>query len=664
MLMGVCMMGEKKYKSSSLGECIKGACSELGIEENELQYEIIEEKKGIFKKSVSILVKTVDEHAEDLRKDNIIKNEETYSKKHGTIRIEDGKIIVKDPVEDGEPAILIPSSKVKLIVDGEEKETNTFITSENDVKTIIEEQPKAERSIKISISSNNMEAYITSIYTGKKKYKLKDMEESGNVTLSVKELDVEYPPVYTKTEIIDILKEKKIVYGILEDNIEKCLSIEGVENLLIAKGKEVINGTDDVLDFKFERNVVKPFSEDDKGTVDFKSIGFVASVEKGFILAIKKPGNDGEDGIDIYDNKVKRKMGKRIKINIGAGCVIQDENIVISEKNGKPSFLSNKFSVVDVHEISSDVNITTGNIKFRGDVVIHGDIKEGMLVESGNNVSVLRNMENSKINAKGNVTVLQNVIFSTILAGGEDVLKLEELDMYSSLNENIIKLIEAAKQVKNYKLLGEGISNGEIVKALIENKFNKIPNLCTNILRDNYNEENEFININKIIKEKLIGLGPLQIKDFNELSDLNSLLTESINGIKENLAVPVSVNIGYLQDTTVQSSGNVIISGKGQYVSKIIAKDYVRFLKPTSIARGGLIKANDEIKCGTIGSLGGVSTKIVVGEKGNIYAEIAYQNTVFNIGSREYVFEEPCKQIHAYLDKSGDMVVDKLLMHI
>jgi uncharacterized protein (DUF342 family) len=664
MLMGVCMMGEKKYKSSSLEECIKEACSELGIEKDELQYEIIEEKKRIFKRSVSILVKTVDDHAEDLRKDNIIKNEETYSEKHGTIRIEDGKIIVKDPVEDGESAILIPSSKVKLIVDGQEKEINTFITSANDIKTIIEEQPKAERSIKISISSNNMEAYITMTYKGKKKYKLKDMEESRNVTLSVTEVDVEYPPVYTKAEIIDVLKEKKVLYGILEDNLENCLSLEGVEHLLIAKGKEVINGTDDVLDFKFEVNTVKPFSEDDKGTVDFKSIGFVDSVEKGFILAIKKPGNEGEDGIDIYGNKIKRKIGKRITLNIGDGCLVQDENIVISEKSGKPNFLSNKFSVVDVHEISSDVNMTTGNITFKGDIVIHGDIKEGMLVESGNNVSVLKNMENSKINAKGNVTVLQNVIFSTILAGGEDVLKLEELDMYTSLNENIISLIEAVKQVKNYNLLGEGISYGEIVKALMENKFKKIPNNCIDILRDSHNGGNEFINIKNVLKEKLIGLGPLQIKGLNELSDINSLLTESINEIKANLAVPVSVSIGYLQDSTVQSSGNVIISGKGQYVSKIIAKNYVRFLKPTSIARGGLIKADDEVKCGTIGSLGGVSTKIVVAEKGNIYSEIVYQNTVFIIGNREYVFEEPCKEVHAYLDQSGDIVVDKLLLNI
>lgn len=657
------MMGEKMFRSSSLKECIDEACKELGIREDELQYEIIEEKKWLFKKSVSILVKTTGtESKENLKNGDILENEDINCKKHGTLRIENGKIIVKDPEEDGEPALLIPSLKVKLIVDGEEKKRKTYVKSANKIEIMFEEHPEPKRSIEISTSANNLEAYAKVTYIERIKYKLKDVNESESVTLDVEEADREYPPAYEKDEIIKILKENGIVYGILEDNIKKCCNIKGAEHILIAKGQEVVNDTDDVLDFKFEINDVKPFSEDRNGTVDFKSIGFVDSVEKGSILAIKVVGKNGEDGIDIYGHKIKKNNGKKINITIGEGCILQDENTVIADRNGKPKFLNNKFSVVNVHEISTDVDINTGNIKFNGDILIRGDIKEGMLVESGNSIEVLKNMENSQINAKGNVTVAQNVIFSTILAGGEDITKLQELDMYTSLNDNIIKLLEAAKQVESYKLLGEKISYGEIIKLLIENKFKKLQSTCTEIVKYNNFEENQFIDLRKILKEKLLGLGPLQIKSSDELTDISSLLIKNIDEIKDRLAMPVSVTIGYLQDSTVQSSGNVIISGKGQYVSKIIAKDYVRFLQPNSIARGGIVKANDEIKCGTIGSLGGVSTKIMVGASGKIYAEIAYQNTTFVIGNREYVFEEPCKEIHAYLDSNGDMVVDKLLL--
>lgn len=653
------MMVDKIYKGSSLEECIERASNDLGLETNQINYEILEEKKGIFKRSVTISVKTEEKGEEDsVKEEKVHINNEI----NGTAKIENGKIIVKDPSKEGKPAILIPSHKTKLIVDGVDIKSKAEVTSSNVIQIIFDETSEAKRNLHISTSSDDMEAYVKITYTSKIFYKLKDTEEGNAIKLEAIKEREEYPSLYTKDEVISILHENKIVYGLIEENIVNCTSSRDIDgNILVAKGIKAVNDTDDVVDFKFDINDTKMFAEDKTGTVDFKSIGFVEAIEKGNIMAIKTPGEDGKDGINIYGKVVKKKTGSRIKLEVGQGCHIREDNIVVAEKSGKPNFMNKRFSVVDVHEVSSDVDLNTGNIKFTGDIIIHGNIKEGMLIESGNDVTALMNMENSKIDAKGNVTVAQNIISSTILAGGEDIYVLEEIEMFKSLVENIDKLSKAVSQVRQYNLLGEEMQCGEIVKVLIETKFKKIPIFCKTILRV-HNGEDEVSDIKQKIKDKLLGLGPLEIKDLNELTNIVDMLQGYIDNMKDNLSVPVNVNVAYLQDTTIQSSGSITVTGKGEYVSNIIAKDSVQFLKSDSIARGGLIKAGSEIKCGTIGSPGGVATKVMVGAKGQIYADIAYQNTVFVIGNREYVFDQPSKEIHAYLDKDGYIVVDKLLL--
>ncbi len=44
------------YSCSTLDKCINKACKELGLEKEELNYEIIEEKQGFFMKKTTILV--------------------------------------------------------------------------------------------------------------------------------------------------------------------------------------------------------------------------------------------------------------------------------------------------------------------------------------------------------------------------------------------------------------------------------------------------------------------------------------------------------------------------------------------------------------------------------------------------------------------------------
>ncbi|HCQ89755.1 MAG TPA: hypothetical protein DIU45_08475 [Clostridium sp.] len=87
--------------------------------------------------------------------------------------------------------------------------------------------------------------------------------------------------------------------------------------------------------------------------------------------------------------------------------------------------------------------------------------------------------------------------------------------------------------------------------------------------------------------------------------------------------------------------------------------DSVYFVADRSTTRGGIINAADEIKCKIVGTIAGVSTILKVKKSGHIHADIAYYNTKFIIGEKEFLLEEPSRNIHVYLDNDKELVVDK-----
>lgn len=642
-------MIKKTFEGSSVEQCLKLACSELKIKENELRYKIIEEKKGFFKKKAIIEVEFED-NSEKVKKD--------VTDADGTITVESGKIVVNDPKDGGKAAVLIPSVNAKLIIDDKEVSSKTEVFSRNKIEAVLaDETSEPVRKMDINISNNNMKAYITIRYVPKIVYKLKDVQSRNRVVLEVEEKEQQYPPIYTVNELKEQLAQNNIKYGVIEENLKHAVSKEGADNLLIARGDEAVNDEDDTLEILFKSENKKEYSEDKNGTVDFKSIGFVNCVNKGAVLAIKHEGRPGADGKDVAGKVTKHKIGKKISLKTGEGCEIKD-NKVIAARQGEPSYIGQRFCIYNMHEVQSDVDLKTGNIKFDGDVAIHGEVKEGMEVEAGGSVKVAKSVENAKIRAKGNISIQQNVIFSTILAGGQDIEKIQLLQNYSDLYNNINQLIEAVKQVRDYNLLGEGISNGEIIKALLENRFKAVTRIINAIMLS----EDAGDELKKILKEKLVGFGPINIKFVDELVEIASLINNEITMVKGTLSIPVDVSVGYSQNSTIQSSGNIMFTGKGEYVSNIIANGKIAFSNPASVARGGLIKAKSEIRCGTVGSIGAVPTKLTVDKGGNIYAAVAYPNTSFCIDSKECIIDTASKDIHAYLGDDGEITVDKFLI--
>lgn len=679
---------KKLFSENSLDNCIEAASKELGVPKESLKYEVVEEKRTLFWKKVTILVE-IDEkeniqsevetktQAEeniifeeiknsDLELQNNKKDEPKIelNESDGTIRIEKGKIIVTNPKEGGEPASIgVKDRKVRLIVDGSEIKAQTNVYKESVIEVEFDES-EAGRRLDISLSKDKMEAYAQVTYTVQDVYKLKDKEIGRIVALESEISKKIEAPRYTVEELKQELGKNYITYGIIEENLKKC--VEGSDDIIVvAKGQPTINGEDDVIELKFKlEDVRKQLEEDKGGNVDFKSIGIVEAAHKGDIIAVKHPGSDGIDGSDVSGKAMKAKLGKKLRLKVGNGASIKENDTVVADIDGKPTYKSSTFYVFPIHEIRGDVDLKTGNIKFIGDVIVHGSVKEGMEIDCGNLVDVGKDVERATIRSRGDIIVNGNIIVGKVYGGGEDVDKLKTLNHLEQLKELLKNLVLAVTEIKKHKILGENKKDGEIIKILIENKFKMMSKVCFGVMAtlnsqsENYGEEELVV----LMKSKLLGMGPINIKKYSELDEIIECIDELISKLKENLSIPVNVKMAYCQDSIIQSSGDVVLFGKGEYISEITANGSINFTQEKSVARGGSLKAKGEIRCKTVGSTAGVSTRLEVEKEGHIYVDVAYQNTMFIVGTREFILDMPSKNIHAYLDKDGDIVVDRFKM--
>jgi len=649
----------QKFEGSNVNECLKTASISLGVQIESIKYSIVEEKKGLFKKHAIISARVIEGSEDEHNPEKKILEKDILKEVNGTIEVLEGKIRIKNPKEGGKPALISTVSDIELTVDGEKVSLRTPVYEESTIEVFLKEE-EAKRHLNLNTSSDNMEAYINIKYEPTTTYKLKDFKPTNVATIEINVKSKIMPPKFTEQEIKNELQNHNIRYGIMQMNIIKSSLDDEVLEMLVANGKKVLEAVDDRIEIKYKQAEKESCNINDKECIDYKAIGSVIGVEKGQVLAILYPGKKGEDGLDITGKLVKAKDVKKITLGVGEGCSMTDECTVVATSKGRPSSRGSTFFVYKTHKINGDVEIKTGNIQFVGDIIISGSVREGMKVESGNSILVKNNVAQSVITASGDVVVRGNVISSNIAAGKEDVLTQEYLIDLKSMKNDFTKLIDVVKQVKEINLIQKNNSDGELIKVLLESKFKKLPKTAIRIAKrilEEHNTEDELI---FIIKNKILDLGPLNIKNYEEVNDYVTIIDNKISVLEMNLTLPVDVIFDYAQDSVVKSSGNVIISGKGEYVSQIVASDSIVFTTDNSLARGGVMKAGKEIRCKVVGGQGGVATRLIVENHGQIWAEIAYPNTRFTIGDKEYILEVPSKDVHAFLNDARELVVEKL----
>ena len=641
------------FSAGSIDECLNKASEQLNVNKEDLQYKVIKEGRRFFKKHVTIeILKPQDNLI--VENSNLVKKQNKYG-----AEVKDGKILISASNNEEDRITIKSGDGIQLFFNGEKTDFIDNIKESDIVEYNIEESPQPVRKIEISSSKDKMEAYITIKSISQRIYKLENANLTNNLVLKKVLLEERFAPKYTYEEIIDILKEKNIVFGILEDKIKEVINEEEAINVLIAKGVQAIDDIPEKIEILFKDSDKLEENAETKLKVDYRNRYMLATVKTGEEIARITPAVAGKNGKDVYGNDVKHRDSSSVKFKIGEGCKYENYKIIATIE-GKPSFKSNTFKVHQVYHVD-EVNLATGNINFVADVEVSKTVEEGMEVKAGNNIFIGGNVESAKVSAAGDITVNGNVLNSTVSAGKSDLNKKKYLLTLNQVIDIIDKIYSNVIQIENNTILREK-TVGEIIKILIENKNKTLITLCEEILNECKLQGIKNSPITSFINEYIIGFGPLNIKQAEELLDFVDLLKEESDELESFKADESNVYVNYIQGSKVEAIGSVFIQGKGQYTSEITALNNIEFTQELSVCRGGVLSAGKEIRLKTVGSEAGVNTILKVPKEGIITADIAYSNTVFCFGEKQFMLDVASRNVKAYVDSMGDIEIEKLLL--
>lgn len=664
-------MREYSFYGKNLESCLEQSSKELHISKDKLVYKIINDKSSLFKKTFNIIV-YVEAESDINTYDNKVEEDSHSDENHsfkdgelnsapkpGTVKVENGEIFVVDPINKGKKPMIVKGEGVNLIVDGKDVGSKTYVTSQSEIEVQLDNS-KANRELNINVSEDKMECYISIAYLPERIYAIEDVKEDNSITLNAKVVKEEYPPLYTEQEIIGVLKGKGITYGYCIENIKQCLSLKGAENLLVAKGKPMIPSKDDEIEVYFKKGNIHEFQLDDSGNVDFMSIGNISSVKKGDILCRRISGIDGEVGKNIFGQAASPKRRKIKDIIPKEGCELKDKDTIIASIDGKPDVKGTSFSVHNVHKVMGDVDIKTGNIHFIGDVIVYGDVKEGMNIEAGNSIYVNSNVFRGVLKASSDINIKGSVISSSIKAGSNYVELVKYIDNLENLADNLKSITSIVEQIKNNKNSMQNIPDNLLIKNIVDSKYRGLKSIINETIKYMTDFQDTQNKVYRLINDKLSDVYFSNIKVYKEISLIEEVIREKIDTMKELEGNMCNITLGYAQDSNIEGSGDIIIVGKGAYKSYITAMNNLYFVgAETMTTRGGILRAKNEINVKTVGSPTGVSTVLAVAKEGHIYCNIAYLNTKFIVGEKEIILNESYKNIHAYLNKDSELIVDK-----
>lgn len=220
------------------------------------------------------------------------------------------------------------------------------------------------------------------------------------------------PEAYTVEYLTDVLHLNHIKIGILTENLQKIIDNNIYnEEVLVAQGAEAQDGKNGYFEYLFDTNLSQKPIMLENGTVDYKNIKMIELVEAGQKIAVYHAATAGTNGYNLAAQFKLAKHGAELPPLKGTGFERMEDGITYcASVGGKITELNNRVNIFPVHELFGDVDLSTGNIEFNGDVIVHGNVLEGMSIKASGTITIDRVVESAYIDGKKGVILRGGVL--------------------------------------------------------------------------------------------------------------------------------------------------------------------------------------------------------------------------------------------------------------
>lgn len=249
-----------------------------------------------------------------------------------------------------------------------------------------------------------------------------------------------FPPVGEGKELdrgmLDqALTDSKVAFGVDEELLRRLPDERNPYFSLftLAKGKPARNGKDGQIIEHFDRAVERKFEVDEHDRVDYLSLHFFQSVEAGDVICEAVLPTRGEPGRTVLDQEISAKDGKEAPLTRGKNTEISEDGTkLLASQAGHVEYVGKGFQVKAVLDIPENVDYSTGNINYMGDVHIHGRVCSGFSVRAAGNITVDGVVESADIEAGGDLIVAKGIV------GNTDSVVRAEGSVFAKYLENCI----------------------------------------------------------------------------------------------------------------------------------------------------------------------------------------------------------------------------------
>lgn len=649
-----------KIEAETVDEAIKRAASLLKATPGEIEVEVLDEGSrgllGLYRRPAVILAR--------LKAAGEEKSEEGRDEGEGLLQpdletggygwIKDGKLFLKGTT----PVTIVPTPHFELYVNGQLVGGEVEVTAQDRIE--IQSREEIEKgSWQLLLKEEGLTAALFLLPGRKRTWKLLDQLPASRLELKGEVLEEPLPPV-TWEDLQEELKRKNIVHGLDHEALrEACQRVEPGE-VVIARGKAPRPPEDGWIEYLFDLRETKWREVGEEERVDYRELVERSSVAAGEVLAIKHPPQPGEPGLAVTGELLPPPPPKDVLLTAGKGVVLsEDGQRCIAATEGRPRAIKrgNKVIIevtpVLVHE--GDVNLASGNLKFKGSIIISGNVTETMTVVASQDVEVKGDVTQATIQAGGSILVRRNVISSTLVAGDTGCLLVNMAPLFDDLSTQLRQLLQALTQLQACV----ECKDGYLINVLIENKFKKLPDLISKLENLSKNikdgpEEEKLVQLIHDLFQAFRSPASRQNLAQSELRELLQAVEEMALYCREMRAEGGHVTANYALNSRIHAQGNVKIVGRGCFNTEIVAGGNIEI---NGVFRAGKLYAEGNVYIQEMGSSGGAKTLARVAEGRTIKVGKIWPNCALQIGKRIRQIDTEENRVMAYLNSEGELIL-------
>jgi len=579
----------------------------------------------------------------------------------GEVWVKEGKVFVKDPAGGGNFPTITPCSGLELLINGIKVEEKTTVSEKDIIEIITETREEEKGTYRIKVAPGGLSASLE-IKTGTVfRHYVQDSEPENNLVLKLSS-SVDYTCPFTFTEIMQEIAKENINYGIKHDVIYNIIEKPEDGEYIIAEGEPPGETIDERVELIFQEKLDEKKADQNK-KVDFRDMVEILSVEPNTLLAVKHPGVQGNMGRNVMNDIIPPAKPQVYELVAGKGAEISsDGNKALSKIGGSPVVkkLGNRY-IIDVNPVlqrKGDVDISSGNIRFKGDVVVHGNVCEGMSVQAAGKININGMVFTANVASQGNLIVKQNITGSKLVAGGDKTFYNNFFKALAPIRSDLSEIAKLVPGLAQHPQL-KNVKTGQIIQVLIDKKYSRLPNLINELIK--FAGENSFILPNEIsqllenIENNLRGLNILKLDSLENLHNLLLKMDESHKVMESMAQNKANVSFGYAVNSKIEASGDVKVNGRGCINTTIHAGGNVSII---GVFRGGKIVAGGDIILNEAGSELGAKTYVKTDGKRKVFIRKAYEGVRIQIGDRLVNITSTQSNIIAELDRDGMMAIN------